>query len=227
MISQHREHEDQIAERMESRQNREDAAFWEAKYSRPRVNLAGLDDEESEWRPGADDPSYVAPKKKKKKRARSPETMPTRFTERPVSPARAQEIVIPHDEKEEKHDEMEVSVTPPPVIRRAPRVYEDVPRVGIRNVRQREVQVINDMFNAPAQTIARRDPKVPITVVPGGYVIPEIQNWYYQNAFERKPKRSWASRAYPSLFGPDGIYPLAYEEGCDPECVNELGECVC
>jgi len=211
-----REREDRIAERSETPANREDASHW-------MDQLLGLDDEESEWRPGVDDPSYVAPRKKKKKRGRSPETMPTRFTNRPVSPARAQEIVIPHDEWDEKHDEMEVSVTP--VLRRAPRVYEDVPRIGIRNVRQ--VQVINDMFNAPAQMIARKDPRVPITVVPGGYVAPEIQNWYYQSAFEPKPKRSWASQAYPDLFGPEGVYPLAYEEGCAPECVDELGECVC
>ena len=56
---------------------------------------------------------------------------------------------------------------------------------------------------------------------------PVVENWYFQNAFEHKPKRSYASRAFPDLFGPEGIYPLAYEEGCDPDCMNEFGECLC
>jgi hypothetical protein len=106
-------------------------------------------------------------------------------------------------------------------------VYDPgVQGVVVRNIRRRQAQVIHNMFNAPAQRIARRDRRVPVTLVPGGYVQPEIQNWYYQNAFEHKPKRSWASQAYPGLFGPDGVYPLAYE-GCDPECMNEYGECLC
>ena len=157
------------------------------------------------------------------------ETMVTRMTSRSVSPARAQEIVVPEKFEEVKEDNYSMSV-----------VRENVPRVGIRNVRQkrvvrnidnvrqkRVVRNINVMFNAPVQRIAKRDPRVPVTVVPGGYVMPEIQNWYYQSAFERKPKRSWASQAYPDLFGPEGIYPLAYEEGCDPDCMNEFGECLC
>ena len=82
------------------------------------------------------------------------------------------------------------------------------------------VRIHNIRKRAPAP-----QQRVPVTYVPGGYVNPEVQNWYYQNSFERKPKRSWAATAYPGLFGPTGLYPLAYEE-CADECMID-GVCMC
>ena len=98
--------------------------------------------------------------------------------------------------------------------------------LGIRNVRRRPERFREVVVNHMAAPILRQ-PKLAVTYVPGGYVNPNVQNWYYEKAFEHKPKRSWASQAYPELFGPDGIYPLAYEEGCDPECMLIDGECRC
>ena len=67
--------------------------------------------------------------------------------------------------------------------------------------------------------------RMPVTQVPGGYVNPNVQSWYYQKAFEPEFKKSWASQAYPDLFGADGIYPLAYEQ-CYEECMAD-GVCWC
>ena len=99
----------------------------------------------------------------------------------------------------------------------------------MRNVRRRQIRqakVISQMFEAPVQNVAPMERRLPVTMVPGGQVNPVVEKWYFENAFESRPKPSYASRAFPSLFGPMGLYPLAYDE-CDEECMNEFGECFC
>ena len=96
--------------------------------------------------------------------------------------------------------------------------------VGIRNVRQRPERFRNVPVRVADRPLVRREP-LEVTRVPGGYVNPHVQNWYYQNAFEHKPKRSFASQQMPWLFGEHGLYPLIYEE-CDEECMVD-GMCIC
>ena len=52
---------------------------------------------------------------------------------------------------------------------------------------------------------------------PGGYVNPNAANWYYQNSFQKKVQKSWASENMPWLFGPEGLYPNIYD--CPDECL--------
>jgi len=68
--------------------------------------------------------------------------------------------------------------------------------------------------------------RLPVTYVPGGYVNPHVQRFYYEQAFEPKFKKSWASTEMPWLFGPDGLYPSLYEE-CPEECEEIDGICLC
>jgi hypothetical protein len=87
-------------------------------------------------------------------------------------------------------------------------VFDDMEApVGVRNVRA-----------IPRQALPEEN------VVPGGFVNPNVSNWYYQNSFKVKCKRSWASENMPWLFGPEGVYPEIYE--CPDEC-EEDPTCIC
>ena len=90
--------------------------------------------------------------------------------------------------------------------------------IGIQNVRQRpQRQELPAAIELPE--------RVPVTVVPGGFVNPNVQRFYYEQSFQPKFKKSWASSEMPWLFGPDGLYPSLYEE-CDEECMVD-GVCLC
>ena len=73
--------------------------------------------------------------------------------------------------------------------------------IGIRNVRAKPQYRLDDA------SLAR----------PGGYVNPNVANWYYENSFQKKVKKSWASENMPWLFGPEGLYPNIYD--CPDECL--------
>ena len=82
-------------------------------------------------------------------------------------------------------------------------VYDQVLNVpvGIRNVRA-----------LPQQNI-----------VEGGFVNPNVSNWYYKNSFKIRVKRSWESENMPWLFGPGGLYPDIYD--CENECDEDDPMC--
>ena len=163
----------------------------------------------SDWSRGLGDDEYTpSTGERKRDEARQAEkeaqfagvkTLKTRWTDRRVRKEEAQEI-------EKAFDDSGTLIS-----------------LGIRNVRQRPEIFRSVNTGLPPIVEERRARNV--TYVPGGYVNPNVQSWYYQNAFEVRPKKSWASEAYPELFGPTGIYPLAYEE-CDEECMVD-GVCIC
>ena len=175
----------------------------EEKVDEMEVDL-GLDDDESEFVPDFNEPvndeEYEEAPIRQPPRRQSGgnyRTMGTRWTDTSIRPEIAQEAVV----------------NPRPGI-----------AVGIRNVRQRPERFRNVPVRVADRPLVRREP-LEVTRVPGGYVNPHVQNWYYQNAFESKPKRSWASQEMPWLFGEHGLYPQIYEE-CEDECMVD-GVCIC
>ena len=88
--------------------------------------------------------------------------------------------------------------------------------VGVRNVRARPQRIHYDRPMIP---------ETQITYVPGGYVNPSVQTWYYQKSFEPVYKKSFVSEQYPWLFGPQGLYPDIYD--CPDECIDANGKCTC
>jgi hypothetical protein len=92
--------------------------------------------------------------------------------------------------------------------------------LGVRNVRGRPRRVPSGL---PAPVSIQ--PASGVTYVPGGYVNPGVQNWYYQKAFEPKYKKNVISTDYPWLFGPQGLYPAIYDM-CPEDCMVD-GMCIC
>ena len=79
--------------------------------------------------------------------------------------------------------------------------------IGIRNVRK--------VPRSVPDTLER----------PGGYVNPNVANWYYKESFNIKLKRHSMCEEAPWLFGPEGLYPDIYE--CPEYCDENDPLCIC
>ena len=97
---------------------------------------------------------------------------------------------------------------------------QDQVPIGIRNVREMPVRGHVEPVDYVRPDV---DPEL---VRPGGYVNPNVAQWYYRESYGIKLKKSWVCENVPWLFGPDGLYPDIYE--CpDIECDEDDPFCVC